>query len=301
MRRKMLFALIVVSLLPRIAEAKMRTLSWIAPTHYTDNTLIGGAILEYKAGWSYDNTLADENINWFSMADNTLISLQFDDSVFGATKDSTIYVTVRAFVRNGLGSDKATPYRWQVGADGMSAVYQFRVERLPDAAGIDTYAASFNPPQNPVVSPIRYELYFNTVGYDNVLAGAKISLGTNTFGCVSVGADTVNFQVAAINDNGAVYLSEKIPYLHGAIVCDDITNCRVDFAHATSLFNPLFGRYLSDFGQTARPSIPECGTGQPFVVPVLTIEQRADINGDGRIDYRDDLILKSKFGNRTLR
>jgi len=301
--KRMLFALVVVSLLPQLVEARMRTVSWDPVTTYTNNTLIeAGKVLEYMVGWSYDNTLSDANINWLPMADNSLTSCPFDDAVFGATKDSTIYFTARAFVRaEGNGSDKSPGYRWQVSADGFSAVYQFRVERLPDAAGVDTYAVSFNPPQNQAVNPIRYELYFNTIGYDNVLAGAKVNLGTSTFACVSVGTDTVNFQVAAINDNGAVYLSEKIPYLHGAIVCDDITNCRVDFAHATSLFNPLFGRYLSDFGQTARPSIPECGTGQPFVVSELTVEQRADINGDGRIDYRDDLILKSKFGNRTVR
>ncbi|MFA5789401.1 MAG: hypothetical protein WC924_06155 [Candidatus Gracilibacteria bacterium] len=297
--KKMLFALLVVSLLPQLVEARMRTLSWTAPTHNTDNTPIT-SVLEYRAGWSYDNTLADENINWFTMADNTLTSCPFDDAIFGATKDSTIYLTVRAFARStGLGSDKAIPYRWQVGADGLRSVYDFRMEKLSDFILPDTIAGSFNPPQDNTVNVARYELWFKTEkGYDDLSTGAKLNLGLSTSFCMSTPIDNAFYaQVATVTDNGTVYLSEKKWYLAGAVECDDLTTCAVDASHSTFIFNPLYTKYLSDYGESIFN--PPCG--QPFVVPVHSSRMKAYPNSNLRFDWYGDQKIKTKWGNRTKR
>jgi len=304
--KKMLFALLaVVSMFPAFTEeAIAQTLSWTAPTHYTDNTLIGSAVIEFRPYWTYDKNLATENLNLIPMTDNTATFVVFDPTALGMNEDSPVYFTVTATV-SGLSSAKSNSFKWYVGASGWSGPWDVRLMELPWSTGRGNFAVSWSAPRDNNVNPAFYRLYGSANSFGNVQAGMLLYQGTNRSACATIGGNIDNgvaVQVVAYNASGGVLgWSEKAFFLPGAFDCEDIVTCRVDFAHTYSILDTKYGQYLSDLGQSPRPDIPQCGTGSEFIVPTLTVEQLTDRNGDGRIDYREVLDTNPLLGNRTVR
>jgi hypothetical protein len=302
--RKLLFALVVVSLLPQSVEARMRTISWDPVTTYTDNTLIVGKTVTYQSYWTNDVNLAPGNLNPIPMADNTLTSASFDDAIMQA--DSPVYFTAIAVLRETGESSALSPgYLWYPGSSGSRGPSDVRLMELPWSTGRGNFAVSFSAPRDASTNPAYYRAYYKANSYDNVMTGAMVYQGTRRSFCFSDGGNINNgvfIQVVGYADNGAVLgWSEKAFFLPGAIDCQDINTCRVDFAHTFSVLDPLFGRYLSEFGLSPRQDVPQCGTDSEFIVPVHTLEQKADRSGDGRIGPEDELDTAPLLGNRTTR
>lgn len=310
------FLLALLCLWPAQAtQAASIRVSWDNVTTYTDNTPFPpGTVIEYRVFWSYNNSFAEGTYqevppyadNTFTTLDNTLTGLWFDPDALGMQKDSPTFFTAKSYIRDTGASSVFSPeYKWYVGSSGDSGPWDVRLMELPWSTGRGNFAVSFSAPRSPAINPAFYRVYYRANRFDNVQAGAMVYQGSNRSSCFSDGGNIDNgvyVQVVAhAADSSVLGWSEKAFFLPGAIDCQDINNCRADFAHTFSILDPLFGRYLSEFGLSPKPDIPQCGTGSEFIVPVLTIEQLADGNGDGRIGPEDELDRAPRLGNRTVR
>lgn len=280
------------------------TLSWTAPTQYTDNTLIAPAEIQFLPYWTYDKNISDESLNLIPMVDNTQTSVTLDPAELGMNEDSPTYYTVKAVV-NSISSAKSNAVKWYVGSSGWRGPYDVRLMEQPWSTGRGNFAVSWSAPRDNTVNPAYYKLFGRANSFGNVQGGMLLYQGTNRSACATIGGNIdsgVAVQVVAYDSNGNVLSwSEKAFFLPGTVSSEDITTARVDFGQAYSYLNAWFGRYLSEFGQSPRPDIPQCGTGTEFIVPVITLEQKADMSGDGRIGPEDILDASTRLGNRTVR
>lgn len=112
MRRATRIAVGVVAiiLLSLGGVASAETLSWDAPTKFTDGTNIGSATITYQAYWSTNQNLT--GLNPLGSA-STSTSRAFDIDAAGLPRGTTIYFTVKATV-GGEDSAYASPFQWLV-------------------------------------------------------------------------------------------------------------------------------------------------------------------------------------------
>lgn len=106
----LLFALVmaIVAVVPLAAQAE--TLSWTAPTTYTDGSSIGTATITYTAVWSTSSSLTSPTTLASSIS---ATSTTFNITTTGMTRGSTVYFGVRATV-GGVNSAYSSALSWLV-------------------------------------------------------------------------------------------------------------------------------------------------------------------------------------------
>ncbi len=109
-RTTLLFALVmaIVAAVPLAAQAE--TLSWTAPTTYTDGSSIGSATITYMAVWSTSSSLASPTT---LVSSTSATSTTFNVTTAGMTRGTTVYFGVRATV-GGVNSAYSSALSWLV-------------------------------------------------------------------------------------------------------------------------------------------------------------------------------------------
>lgn len=102
------FLLVLATAGPFVAWAE--TLSWSAPTTYTDGSSIGSATITYTAVWSTSSSLSSPTTLASSISGT---STAFNITSAGMPRGSTIYFGVRATV-GGVNSAYSSPLSWLV-------------------------------------------------------------------------------------------------------------------------------------------------------------------------------------------
>ncbi len=92
------------------SPAGAETLSWSAPTTYTDGSAIGSATITYTAVWSTNSSLSSATTLASSIS---ATSTTFNITSAGMPRGSTIYFGVRATV-GGANSAYSSPLSWLV-------------------------------------------------------------------------------------------------------------------------------------------------------------------------------------------
>ena len=109
-RTALLFAFVLAFVVVSPFVAQAETLSWSAPTTYTDGSSIGSATITYTAVWSTSSSLASPT-TLASLISVT--STTFNITTAGMTRGTTIYFGVRATVA-GVNSAYSSALSWLV-------------------------------------------------------------------------------------------------------------------------------------------------------------------------------------------
>jgi hypothetical protein len=109
-RITMLFALAMAIVVAGPLAARAETLSWTAPTTYTDGSAIGSATITYLAVWSTSSSLTSPTTLASSISGT---STTFNVSTAGMARGTTIYFGVRATV-GGVNSAYSSALSWLV-------------------------------------------------------------------------------------------------------------------------------------------------------------------------------------------
>ncbi len=116
-RTTVLVALVLAILAAGPLAARAETLSWTAPTTYTDGSSIGSATITYTAVWSTSSSLTSPTTLASSISGT---STTFNVTTAGMTRGTTVYFAVRATV-GGVNSAYSSPLSWLVPALAPSA------------------------------------------------------------------------------------------------------------------------------------------------------------------------------------
>jgi hypothetical protein len=109
-RFTLLFALAMAIVAAGPLAAQAETLSWTAPTTYTDGSLIGTATKTYMAVWSTSSSLTSPTT---LVASTSTTSTTFNVTTAAMPRGTTIYFGVRATV-GGVNSAYSTALSWLV-------------------------------------------------------------------------------------------------------------------------------------------------------------------------------------------
>ena len=109
-RTALLFAFVLAFVVVSPLVAQAETLSWSAPTTYTDGSSIGSATITYTAVWSTSSSLTSPTTLASSISGT---STTFNVTTAGMTRGTTIYFGVRATV-GGVNSAYSSALSWLV-------------------------------------------------------------------------------------------------------------------------------------------------------------------------------------------
>jgi len=109
-RITLLFALVMAILAAGPLAAQAETLSWTAPTTYTDGSSIGSATITYMAAWSTNLSLTSPTT---LVSSTSALSTTFNVTTAAMPRGSTIYFGVRATV-GGVNSAYSAALSWLV-------------------------------------------------------------------------------------------------------------------------------------------------------------------------------------------